>query len=89
MAKSKITNQTTDDEQRSLRYMRDPSKWVTTPCPLKRINPADPRGLPETGYLIDDKPVVYLGNIFATRPDDKKAEYSDHESIVRNGWRVD
>ena len=76
-------------EAKDLAYMKEPRDWTRLYCPIKRRDPANPNGPPETAYLIDDTPTIFIGNIFNVQLTDKKVEYANHESIVRNGWRAD
>ena len=73
------------DAPTSLEMMQDPMKWPLLVLPVKR------RGW-EVGIMVNERPVVYLVNLYdlpkdlATAP---KAEYTSLQGVVDDGWAVD
>lgn len=77
-----------DAEERaeSLRYISDSMQWVKLLCPVKKRNGA---GMPDVAYLAGDGPILYHGNMWDPKKDDRKEEFKDFRAIIDAGWVVD
>jgi hypothetical protein len=60
--------------------------WVQMLCPLIRRKADGDR---EIGYMVNTKPVVYLGNMFTASARDPRIEYDNLAAIINDGWLVD
>ena len=73
-----------------LQFMKNPHQWPNIVLPVKRYKPRQRSGFPEMGVLYQDKPVVYLTDMFATiTSETPKIEYGSLEDIAADGWLVD
>ncbi len=68
-----------------VKMMQAPDSWDHWPC-LPLVHSSSQR----LGYLLDNqKPRVYLGNVFATTPEDEQLNFPSFDAISVCGWLVD
>jgi len=70
-----------------LRYISDPMLWVSFLCPLKRASPTGTGR--EFAYLQGDGPILYHGNMWNPKEDDRKEVFASYKDIIDAGWEVD
>lgn len=87
MARTKLPNPVTDEKAHDLAYIKDPMRWVTMLCPVKKMR--TDRSWYDFAYMTGDGPNLYHGNMFNPRKEDRKEEFVSYEAIIEAGWVVD
>lgn len=75
----------TAEQEKDLAYIKNPHRWVSLYCPLKKYT----NNKMEVCFLVGPEPVVIHGSMFADHPNPRRERFESHEAIIAAGWEVD